>query len=119
MKTTLNIAKCLSFLSLLFLCGPALGNPIYDSQAGTDIRGRVVTVTQDAKVLAVPRARVDVYKADNKVHTTYTDTKGYYYFSNLAPGVYTIRVKQKDYTIKVEPKASNRQFQDIPQIRLG
>ncbi len=118
MKTKLIIANCLGLLTLLLLNGTSLGNAGDVTLPDTDIRGRVISVVQ-GRTMAVPGARVDIYREETKVATTYTDAKGFYFVSNLAPGSYTVRVNEKNYQISVAPPEPERQFQDVPPIKLN
>lgn len=119
MKNSLNIAKCVGFLALLLLSSPTNGAPIDNSQPKTNLRGSVIKIATNASIVIVPRIRVELYKAEKRVGTTYTDSGGFYYFSNITPGKYTIRINQKRFKITVKPKVSARQFQDILPIRLS
>ena len=87
-----RIVLCLSWV-LLFLSGNGLAfadEKVTTTKQGT-IRGRVV----DASQQTLPGASIYI----EKLHTGVTsDVNGFYTFSNLVPGTYTVKVSYVGYT---------------------
>lgn len=61
---------------------------------------------QDADELGIPGVRVELWRdangisddgAELRVGWTYTDTRGHYYFSGEAPGVYQVRIAESNF----------------------
>ncbi len=125
MKTRLNILRCMCFLALLLLQGPAFGSLIGVIPPRTDIRGRVIARNPHTGTeVAVPHTRIDLYlkngDAWEHVKTTHTNAKGYYYLLELVPQTYVIQINREiNYEIKVKPKVPDRQFQNIAPIKLS
>ena len=120
MKTGLhaNLRRrtCLGAPGLLsILIAGALG--ISASAAATDLRGRIESRNQFTSI-ATPRSGAAVELLDasgRRVLGRYsTGPDGMYYFRNIAPGSYKLRVAGSVYPLSVE----SRPAQDIAPIRL-
>ena len=126
MKTRPYTLHSACFMVLLLLGAPCLGSPTAPPDAPPRIRGRVVTYNlHTGNYTGVPKARIDLLSYDSntqkwrRVKTVHTNAGGYYFFLNLSPKTYKIRVNNKrNYRVTVV-EASGAQFQDIPPIRLS
>ena len=82
----------------------------------TDLRGRVEGQNAySASPFALNGARVELVDRNGRTVGTYsTGPDGMYYFRNVAPGAYTLRVNKRSYPVTVEANVA----QDIRPIRI-
>lgn len=85
----------------------------------TDIRGRVEALSSYSNNIQPLRGiKVEIVRCNLRCRVqdyTYTSSRGFYYFRNIRPGVYTIRINN-DQDARIE--IYDQRFQDIPPIRI-
>ena len=108
--------KTAIILNILILWGQ--GSSLFAKDV--DIRGQIVKYNAYYKTYKPQlNIKVDLYQSNTHIHTTYTDTKGFYYFYSIKPNVYTLHVKQKPYKINVKSvDTSKKQFHEIKKFIL-
>jgi len=91
-------------LEMLVVSGPIL--------RATDLRGSVVGLAGPRVGVGVALFEVKTNKKFSLVRQTVTAPNGKYYFNNVHPGHYVVRVGGIDYPLEV----GEMQIQDIPVI---
>jgi hypothetical protein len=96
-------------------CRVALAMLFSSAVSATDLRGRIEGQSQHSKVpFAVNGMRVElVNQAGQPVANYLTGPDGMYYFRNVSPGNYLVRVRGRSYALTVQPRPS----QDVGPIR--
>lgn len=120
-RSLARATKLLLLVTLILTASlPGLGQ-----RPPTNLRGKVVGVMSNGRQVAMPYQRVALYRpiAGGKlqlVKATYTDRSGMFYLYSIAPGVYTVDVKNGAFkhTLTVKPPVPNKRFQDLPIVKL-
>ncbi|MEJ2055396.1 MAG: hypothetical protein P8X42_15885 [Calditrichaceae bacterium] len=116
--------KVIKYIISTFIYIIILTNLIQSQTIPVNLRGRVVTYNKFIhRNVPVHFAGLELLRYDpgqNKWildRTSNTNTHGYYFFYNIAPGRYKIIVKnKKSMVIEVNPASNSHQFQQIPDI---
>lgn len=85
----------------------------------TDIRGRIEGLSFYSKNIQPLRGvKVELLSCNLRCRVkgyTYTSSQGFYFFRNIRPGTYKIRINEDE---KTRIEIFDQNFQDIPPIRI-
>jgi len=108
--------KITLFLGILSILG--MGTPLF--AVVTDIRGKIVRFDEYyKKYVPLSNLKVELLQNSKTIGSTYTNSKGIYYFYKSVPGSYTLQFKGRTFNINVQTIDKSKQdFQEIEQIIL-